>query len=235
MQARPHIPFNGEELKEMLHSDSKNERVAACRRIWTDWPYLEKKESLYDQGALIHQFLINETEETRDMWHYLLSLGTLNYLPAIPNILEKLQFAKTIDVRGMAADALGRYSTLEDQTRSLLWKMLEPEHPIVVRVNSIRAIFSEFKGSKNDERAIELFNYLKKADNDAIKFTGMSLLGEIGSTIIVPDLTHIMITRRTELDKKISADTLTQIAKMNGFETRDDLIKKIGSSGKLEE
>jgi len=226
---KPHIPFTSDELVEMLKSNNPEERAAGARRIWTDWELLDQKDLLKTQGPLILNLLLEAGSSAREIWHYMIALGTINFTEAIPTIKDRLQNSLSENIRGFAADALSRYNIedIDKETRVMLWKLAETDESLVVRVNSIRALGNGFIKTKNAEITDKLLALLNKQIHSAIKSTIIGLIGDIGSLNAVPELLHIMITRRTEADKKITATALDQIARINGYESRVELIKNI--------
>jgi HEAT repeat protein len=223
------IPFTSNELVEMLKSNDPEERAAGARRIWTDWELLDQKDLLIAQGPLLLKFLSESSSKTREIWHYMIALGTINFTEALPIIKDQLINSPSENIRGFAADALSRYNVenIDDETKELLWKLAETDDSLVVRVNSIRAIGNGFIKTKNTEISEKLLVLLKKQTHNAIKSTIIGLIGDIGSLVVVPELVHIMITRRTEANKKIASIALDQIAKLNGYKNRAELIKII--------
>ncbi len=222
------MAFTTPELISMLNSKKSQERGIAARRIWTDWDTLEDIEAIKKEEKNLISLLKNETHE-RNIWHLMLVLGLLNSKDAVPIIINHLIVSKSENIRGFAADALSRYeiAILSSNTIQMLWKLIESDPSLVVRVNCIRACTNMYKGSKNSEISGRLFNLMSTQTHSAIITTILNQLGEIGSTAIVPDLVHIMITRRTEVDKKMAGLALDNIAKLNGYENRADLIKLI--------
>lgn len=216
------------ELEKMLRSDSVDENGAAARRIWTDWDLYPKNDDFLNLEPVILDLLRKDTTE-RNSWHYMISLGLFNSIDAIDDIVDRLLNSKFENVRGFAADALSRYAInqLNEETTELLWNLVDKDPSLVVRVNSIRACTSQYKFTKNEEISKRLFNLLESQTHSAIQTTILQQIGEIGSMILVPDIIHIMITRRTELDKKMAGIALDSIAKINGYHNRDDLLKRV--------
>ncbi|MCE7734195.1 MAG: HEAT repeat domain-containing protein [Candidatus Heimdallarchaeota archaeon] len=223
--------YSVEELKQMISSDNIEERGTAARRIWTDWNLYDKDDEFFQLETLILDLLKNETAG-RNTWHYMISLGLMNSEDAIEEIVNKLDSSNEENIRGFAADALGRYkiNQLNNDTLELLWNLAEFDPSLVVRVNSIRACTNQYKQTKNEIISKRLFNLLESQDHSAVQTTILQQIGEIGSLILVPDLIHIMITRRTELDKKMAGITLDSIAKANGFHNREDLLKLVNEN-----
>ena len=197
--------YSVEELKQMISSDNIEERGTAARRIWTDWNLYDKDDEFFQLETLILDLLKNETAG-RNTWHYMISLGLMNSEDAIEEIVNKLDSSNEENIRGFAADALGRYkiNQLNNDTLELLWNLAEFDPSLVVRVNSIRACTNQYKQTKNAAVSKRLFNLLESQNHSAVQTTILQQIGEIGSLILVPDLVHILITRRTELDKKMA-------------------------------
>lgn len=220
--------FTVDELSTMLDSNDKQEISAAARRIWTDWPHYSENEkakiSLLGEKILA---LLKSDSSGRNCWHYILSLGTIDYHQSKDWIFDLLLNSKNENIRGFAADALGRFNSLDSKIVERLWSLSIEDDSLVVRINVLRAITGRFKGSKNDEIAKKTLNLLEKGMHSAIRTNILQILGDIGSTSVVPDLTHIMIARRTKMDKKGAGLALDQIAKENGYNDRMDLVKKI--------
>ncbi|MHA2027755.1 MAG: HEAT repeat domain-containing protein [Candidatus Kariarchaeaceae archaeon] len=222
------LPFNSSELLEMLKSNDLDKQTVAARRIWTDWHHLKKRDVLLDGAPILLQLLKNE-EESRHTWHFMMALGALKYKDALSYIVDKLIESKSENIKGFAADALSRYeyASFDQNTIDLLWELASSSDSLVVRVNSIRALGNSFIGTKNEDVSKRLMTLIDMKLNPAITATIIGLVGEIGSLAVVPDLAHIMITRRTEVDKKIAASALDQIASLQGFTNRADLLKRI--------
>jgi HEAT repeat protein len=212
----------------MLDSNDKQDISAATRRIWTDWPHYSEddKEIISLHGEKILG-LLKSDKSGRNSWHYILSLGTIDYSQSKDLIFDLLLNSKNENIRGFAADALGRFTSLDSKMVDKLWCLSKEDDSLVVRINTLRAITSRFKGSKNAEIAKKTLNLLDKGMHSAIRTNILQILGDIGSTSVVPDLTHIMIARRTKMDKKGAGLALDQIAKENGYHDRMDLVKKI--------
>ncbi|MHA2101490.1 MAG: HEAT repeat domain-containing protein [Candidatus Kariarchaeaceae archaeon] len=223
--------FTTPELIQMLKSENPEERGAAARRIWTDWEILENREMINDLDRDLVQLLRDEKRE-RNIWHIMIVLGLINSAEALPLISDYLKNSEDENIRGFAADSLSRYqpNALEPQLLKLLWSLSENDPSLVVRVNSIRAYTNQFRGTKNDEISVKLFDLLKKQSHSAVKTSILQQIGEIGSLVIVPDLIHIMITRRTEIDKKMAGIALDMIAKSNGYENREILINQFSAN-----
>ncbi|OLS28206.1 MAG: hypothetical protein HeimC2_08610 [Candidatus Heimdallarchaeota archaeon LC_2] len=213
------------ELSNMLNSKDKADRGAAARRIWTDWDsYNKNKKFLKLEKRLL---ILYRTEPLgRNSWHYMLSLGLMNSRQAIDDIVDNLTNSKDENIRGFAADALGRYSVgqLPNEVIELLWDLAESDASLVVRVNSIRASSNQYKLTKNESVSKRLLNLMKSQSHSAVQTTIIQQIGEIGSLVLVPELIHIMITRRIEIDKKIAGIALDNIAKANNFSDRQSLI-----------
>lgn len=224
------MAFTTPELILMLKSENSDERGVASRRIWTDWEKLENKDLFHQEEDYFISLLQNEENE-RNIWHIMIILGLINSVKAIPIIVNLLKTSTIENIRGFAADSLSRYKqhVLDIDTLELLWSLSSTDPSLVVRVNSIRACSNQFKNSGNKEISIRLFELLEEQTHSAIKTTILQQLGEIGSTVVVPDLIHIMITRRTEIDKKMAGIALDMIAKSNGYQNRQDLIKMFAS------
>ena len=225
---KPHIPFTSSELVEMLSSTDPEERAASARRIWTDWDHLENREILIELGSKLIELLKKEGA-SRHSWHYMMALGSIRHIEAIPELIEKLENSPSENIRGFAADALSKYTMgqLDENTIELLWMLAENDDSLVVRVNSIRALANPYIGSKDDVISNKLLKLLKTQNHSAISSTIIGLLGEIGCLKIVPELTHIMIARRTKSVKTIASTALDKIAKIHGFNNRSDLLKRI--------
>lgn len=229
---KPHIPFTSQELANMLQSENPDEQASSARRIWTDWPHLENREILLSCGIILYD-LLKVDKESRKTWHLMMALGTLNHTEAIALIRELLIHSKSENIRGFAADAMSRFNEIDDETNKVLWGLAKSDSSLVVRVNSIRALGSTFSTSKNDEISLRLLELLKHQQNTVVISTIIGLLGEIGSIKVVPDLVHFMLTKQEKPEKKIAAIALDQIADINEYEDRSDLIKKVMTAESL--
>ncbi len=232
--------YTEDEIIEMINSDDFEEITVAARNLWTFWEQWKEKEKFADLGEKLLQLLkdaINSIPENftgsfRPAWHFLLSLGVLQYKPAHDYIFSLLENENILEnIRGFAADALARYppNSLSDKQVETLWEMAEKDNSLPVRVNCIRAIANNYYNSKNDKVAKRLWELMQKQANPAIKTTTMNAIGEIGSTVLVPELIHTLITRRTPMLKRDAGLTLDRIAELNGMKNRDDLIKSFSS------
>lgn len=209
----------------MLNSKDIAERGVAARRIWTDWDFYNKEDEFLKLEKKLLELLRIETSD-RNIWHYMISLGLMNSRDAIDDIVHNLAKSKDENVRGFAADALGRYGVdqLPEEIVEVLWDLAESDSSLVVRVNSIRACSNQYKLTKNESISKRLFSLMKSQSHSVVQTTIMQQIGEIGSLVLVPELIHIMITRRIEIDKKMAGIALDNIAKTNGFSDRQSLI-----------
>ncbi|MHA2033212.1 MAG: HEAT repeat domain-containing protein [Candidatus Kariarchaeaceae archaeon] len=214
-------------LVSKLKTGNTLERCDATRNIWLKWENLENKETIKNEEDHILLLLEQDTGE-RNIWYYMIVLGLINSTKAIPIILDNLRNSIDENIRGFAAEALGKYK-LENLTKEilrLLWQLASTDPLLVVRVNSIRAIANHFYASRNEDISYRFLKLLKEQSDITIRTAIMHEIGEIGSMAIVPDLIHILITRRTEMDIKITGSTLDKIALINGYSTREDLIQQ---------
>ena len=218
------------ELIDRVNGDNITQVSSATRRIWTDWNYYtaDEKEEIRSLGDRIFG-LLKKDMESRNAWHYLLALGCIDYLPAQELIFDLLLNSTDENIRGFAADTFSKYSleNVDDKIIDTLWTLIERDSSLVVRINSLRTVSSPYFASKNGEMARRVFALLESQKHSAIRTAILQILGDIGSIVIVPDLVHIMIARRLEMDKKGSAKALDKIAELNGYNDRRDLIKKI--------
>ena len=233
MQQSPYTP---DEIIEMINSDDLEENAIGARNLWTFWEKWPNQEIFKSLGSRLH-YLLNETMAAlpegfsgsfRPVWHFLLSLGCLQYSEAYNDIFAILANPAIVEnIRGFAADALARYppGSLTKEQEEILWKLAEEDSSLPVRVNCIRAIASNYFNSRNENIAKRLWEMQKIQSNPAIKSTIMAAIGDVASTAIVPELIHTLITRRTPAMKKDAGLTLDRIAQLNGMKNRDDLIK----------
>lgn len=229
-------PYTEDEIVEMITSENLEDISTGARNLWTFWAQWEHKEKFEELGEKLLDLLKSSIDALpegfsgsyRPAWHFLLALGVLQYEPAKDYIFSLLENEKIVEnVRGFAADSLSRYpeGSLSKEQVEKLWELAESDDSLPVRVNCIRAIASNFHNSKSDQVAKRLWEMMKKQSNPAIKTAIMGAIGEIGSTVVVPDLIHTLITRRTPALKKDAGLTLDRIAELNGMKNRDDLIK----------
>lgn len=218
------------DINNKINGDKLADKTTASRHIWTDWKFFteEQRDEIRPLGDKIFK-LLNEDLESRNTWHYLLALGSMDYSPAQELMLDLLLNSPSENIRGFAADALSRYtrSDLSDNILKQLWSLIENDESLVVRINSLRAVSVSHFGTKNDKLAITIFALLKKQEHSALRTAILQILGDIGSTAVVPDLVHIMIARRQEMDKKGTALALDRIAVLNDYNDRVDLIRRI--------
>ncbi|RMG34808.1 MAG: hypothetical protein D6732_10300 [Methanobacteriota archaeon] len=233
-------PYTEDEIVEMINSDNLEDISTGARNLWTFWDQWEHKEKFEGLGERLLTLLKSSIEALpkgftgsyRPAWHFLLSLGVLQYEPAHDYIFSLLVDTQIVEnVRGFAADALSRYppQKLKDEQLERIWELAEKDESLPVRVNCIRAIANNFYNSKSDDVAKRLWEMMKRQTNPAIKTTIMGAIGEIGSMSVVPDLIHTLITRRTPALKKDAGLTLDRIAEVNGMNNRDDLIKSFSN------
>ena len=242
-----------EEIIQMINSGDQDEQSVGARNLWAFWNgWVEHfLESLDPDGACRKKFesvaptlktlLENEltylksvkNEQPRHIWHYILSLGTLHYFPAL-SLIQEILFDTSIleNVRGFAADALTRFPSafLDKETESKIWNLILSDGSLPVRVNSIRVIGNNYASSKNDTISKKLWDCINHQENSAIISTLMMTIGNIGSKAVVPDLVHTLITRRTGTLKKDAGLALDKIAEINGLRGRDALIETIKGS-----
>ncbi len=213
-------------LVSKLKTGNTIDRRDAARNIWVNWEKLEDKQVIKNEEELILSFFNSEKAE-KNIWYYMIVLGLINSIKAIPIILDKLRNSESDNVRGFAAEAIGKYQVknLTDEIFNLLWQMANSDPLLVVRVNSIRSIAIHYHESKNEEISYRFLKLLKDQSDITTRIAIIQQLGEIGSMVVVPDLIHMLITRRTELDIKITGSTLDQIARINGYSSREDLIQ----------
>ena len=249
--------FTPDEIAEMINSDDKEDQGVAARNLWSFWKgwqediNIEEGEDpeekvrdlfgplapkIYELLQRDIELLKSESSYTmpRHIWHFLISLGCLQYEEALPDIRDILMDTSIVEnVRGFAAEALTRYdaSQIPEDFIEDLWKLALTDNSLPVRVNSIRAISRKYANTKNEEVSKRLWDEIVTDENinHAIISTAMMTIGEIGSKVLVPDLIHMMITRRTGALKKDAALTLDRIAELNGMRNRDDLIKSLDS------
>lgn len=245
--------YSAQEIKDMIKSDDKDDQGVAARNLWSFWegwkedkkeegfehPDEQAREQFSEIAPRLHEFLLRDLDELskaegysqpRHIWHYLLSLGTLQYLPALSTILDTLIDRNVVEnVRGFAADALTRFppGSLTHETVTKLWELGENDPSLPVRVNSIRAIAANYYASGDAAVAKKLWKLIETQENPAILTAMMLALGDIGSKSVVPDLVHTLITRRTGTMKKDAGLALDKIAELNGMSNRDALIKSM--------
>ena len=224
-------PIDNKILIEMLESNDYPKQTTAARRIWTDWNQIENKKNLNVVSPILLDLLKKSDDQGREVWHFMISLGCLQNLEAIPIILDKLENSESVNIRGFAAEALSRYSLeqVSDNVLEGLWACIEnEENELVVIVNSIRALKNYYANTRNDDIANRLIEAIDFHENPIIKNTIVEALGTIGSIEATPHLIHFMIMRRTELEKSIAADALDMIAYSNGLKDRKELMDKYG-------
>ncbi len=247
--------FTPDEIRQMLLSDDVEDQGVAARNLWAFWKGWqedvegsneeEKEEKVRKQFAdlapRLHDLLRKDIEKAREadkyqmlrhMWHYLISLGCLQYPEALGDIHGILiDLSVPENVRGFAADSLTRYRPehITDEMVEDLWRLALEDHSLPVRVNSIRALATKYRNSKNASVSKKFWENIVTRDdiNAGIISVAVAAIGEVGSTEIVPDLIHMMITRRTGALKKDAALALDKIAEHNGMKNRDDLIKSL--------
>ncbi|OLS20778.1 MAG: hypothetical protein HeimC2_35970 [Candidatus Heimdallarchaeota archaeon LC_2] len=214
------------ELVSKLKTGNVLDRRDAARNIWVNWESLEDRQGIKIEEELILSLLKAEKAE-KNIWYYMIVLGLINSTDAIPIILENLRNSKSENIRGFAAEALGKYKleNLSNKILTLLWHLANTDPILVVRVNSIRSIAIHYHGTKNEEISYRFLKLLKDHSDSTTRIAIMQQIGEIGSMAIVPDLIHMLITRRTKLDIKITGNTLDEIARINGYLSREGLIE----------
>jgi len=245
--------FTEEEIIQMIRSDDTEDQGVAARNLWSFWKGWvedadgstteEKEQNVRTRFAsvapLIYELLVRDVEKIkgeteyrmpRHIWHYLISLGCLQYPDAIDSIHTILTDSSIVEnVRAFAADSLTRYRSdqIGDEIVKSLWQLALTDDSLPVRVNSIRAIATKYKNSKNPEISKRIWDEIVNDEDihSAVISTAMAAIGDVGSKTIVPDLIHMMITRRTGALKKDAALALDRIAVLNGLTNREDLIK----------
>lgn len=224
--------FTPKDLKTMILGEDIQDCSVAARRIWTDWRnYNEiEKDKLRELGNNIFQ-LLKENLSNRDTWHYMLALGTLDVVDAQATIYSLLINSQDENIRGFAVESFSRYSKglVVEKYLDYFWELIADDPSLVVRINSLRAISSDYLLSKDDNMARKIMDLLDTQSHSAIRTAIMQILGNIGAISIVPDLTHMMIARRTAADKKDAGLALDRIAEINGYTNRSDLINMITS------
>ncbi len=230
--------YTEDEIIDLINSDDMEDNTIGARNLWTFWEQWENKEKLISTGDRLFKLLDELKDETkttaninmRPIWHYLLALGSIQYMPAIPLIKSLLLNNEVVEnVRGFAAETLTRYppGVVDDELEESLWTLAQKDPSLPVRVNSFRALGHRYAETKDAEVAKKLWKAMKKQQNSAIKSTIIAMIGQVGSKVVVPDLIHMLITRRTGAMKNDAGLALDMIAKINGMDNRDDLIKSM--------
>lgn len=227
--------FTSDDIKTMILGEDSKDRSVGARRIWTDWKNYNESErvKLRLLGDNIFQLLKNNLS-SRDTWHYMLALGTLDYVDAQETIMSLLNNSQDENIRGFAVESFSRYSKglVMEKYIEKFWELIATDPSLVVRINSLRAISSDYLASMDNKMALKLFDLLDTQSHSTVRTAIIQILGDIGSIKVVPDLTHMMIARRIAADKKDAALALDRIAEINGYTNRVDLIKKITGDNK---
>jgi HEAT repeat protein len=216
-----------EKLIVMLESNDPENRKSGSRKIWTEWEQISDKALIFEKEKLLLS-LLKVDKGRRNVWYYMMILGLIESKRGQKALVEIIQESRDENLRGFAAEALGNYKLLniESDSVELLMKLAKNDDALVVRVNSIRSLSKLYDNTKNDRISRHLLQLLFNESHLVVRTVILHGIGDIGSTATVPELIHLMITRRLELDINIARQTLDKIASSNSFNSRTDLIRK---------
>lgn len=189
--------ISSEDLKDLILNGTDDERISAIRKIWTDYNNINDIQDLKEIAPTIFD-LLKSDRESRNTWHYMISLGCLNYQPAKSFIFDILKNSNDEYIQGFAAESFSRFDSITLEIEAYLWNLISNMNSLVIRVNSIRAIANNYKETGNDDISNKLFSLLIKENNPAIRGALIMALGTISSKNSLKRLLELKINIKSD-------------------------------------